>query len=681
MNINKKITIFLLMNLVILLIFTTFVEADTYDVRDSVHNLSATGSGDIKSFEADNYCLYCHTPHDAAPIEPLWNHTMSKESYTLYDSSTIDATDIDQPNDSSTLCLSCHDGTIAMGDVVNIRSVGNEMITDSGTGKLGDLETFSDTAKANLGVNITDDHPISFVYDNILAESDGELEDPNIASSGLGDTIKNDMLGDNSRLQCASCHNPHNNTYGDFLIKDNTGGDLCTTCHNKTGWTTGNAHYDVGVTCNDCHTPHSAAQSAGLKASTEEQLCYTCHDDSGNRYDEWTSVVDIGSVIDNVNNNGGSTHPIEDSNLASRHYALENNEPSTELPVAAVNKHSECSDCHDPHQVTLSNPLKGIPGFDLSGTLITSVTNSYELCYKCHQGANGLQESIDSVKYTFDNRTSTHGNGTNAEKCTKCHGGNSEDISGEAVHGSNEDGLLTEPQFVNVDSPSTSDLCVSCHDNSTASEGPPKIYFINATGSQHNTKCTACHGDSVNYNSNINYGSETGVPHGSNVSQLLKSTQPEVCVDCHSSRSDMNSGHPMNITNDGSVYPQIVRPITWTSGCQACHTQDGASSPAPHGTDYTNLLMMSIDPTNGTCDDCHDMPGGIHSKGSHWQYSNCTNCHIEQPHITDGVGYSHKVVEVADGFNNSEITSYSKTTTNYSCDATCHMKNPRTYSP
>jgi len=661
MNITKKVIVCMLIQLIMLFVFTNFVVADTYDTRDSAHNLTVTGTGDIKSNEGDNYCLYCHTPHFADPIEPLWNHKMSGQTYTLYDSSTTDARDIGQPNGTSALCLSCHDGTIAMGDVNYARSVGrDETITDSGSEKLDSSNTFANTAKANLGVNIANDHPISFVYDPTLAEKDEGLVDPTMAPSGLGDTINIDMLDSNSRLQCTSCHEPHDNTYGNFLIKDNTNGELCTTCHDKTGWATGNAHYDAGVTCNDCHTSHNANEPAQLKAATEEQLCYTCHDDDGSRYSEWDSIPDIGSVIDNANDNFGSVHSIEDGNLTGRHDAIENNDPSNNLPIFAANKHTECSDCHDPHQVTGTNAFAGVPGFDLSGTLITSVTNSYELCYKCHQGANGLQESIDSVKYTFDNRTYTHGNETNAEQCNTCHGGNSVDVTTEAIHGSNEIGLFTKAQPT---------LCLDCHEDSGSNTGTD-IYYNDALGSRHLTSCTACHGDSVNYNNTINRGSETGVIHGSNVRPILKNNQPAVCIDCHNAKP--SSGHPVNIINDGSNNQDVDRPVTYTSDCQACHTQNGAASPAPHGTDYASLLMMNVDLTNGTCDDCHDMSSGIHAKGNHQSYSNCASCHIERPHITDGVGYTYMVVEVADGTNNSQITSYSKTTSDYTCDATCH---------
>ncbi|MCP4665925.1 MAG: cytochrome C, partial [Deltaproteobacteria bacterium] len=63
-------------------------------------------------------CLPCHTPHNAdtsVTDGPLWNHQVTTvATYTLYTSSTFEATDSGQPDGRSKLCLSCHDGTVAV---------------------------------------------------------------------------------------------------------------------------------------------------------------------------------------------------------------------------------------------------------------------------------------------------------------------------------------------------------------------------------------------------------------------------------------------------------------------------------------------------------------------------------------------------------------------------------------
>jgi DNA-binding MarR family transcriptional regulator len=37
------------------------------------HNLSVSGPGPIKSTNEQQVCIFCHTPHNASPIQPLWN--------------------------------------------------------------------------------------------------------------------------------------------------------------------------------------------------------------------------------------------------------------------------------------------------------------------------------------------------------------------------------------------------------------------------------------------------------------------------------------------------------------------------------------------------------------------------------------------------------------------------------
>ena len=182
-------------------------------IAGSAHDFSTqtwNSSGEI--------CIVCHTPHNGTviPDAPLWNHELTTATFTLYSSPSLDATDLGQPAASSKLCLSCHDGTVALENFGG---------TTTGT-------NFID-ATHNLTTDLSDDHPISFTYDATLASTDGGLFDPTTASSGLGGTIQQDMLLAN-QVQCASCHDVHNSAGNSFLlVKDNAGSALCLTCHNK----------------------------------------------------------------------------------------------------------------------------------------------------------------------------------------------------------------------------------------------------------------------------------------------------------------------------------------------------------------------------------------------------------------------------------------------------------------
>ncbi len=181
-------------------------------------------TGSAHDFSTENWnfggeiCQPCHTPHDASldvAGSPLWNRQSTSAIFQLYSSPTFDgASTIAQPSGTSKLCLSCHDGTVALDNFGGFTG-GNEF-------------TF-----LQVGTDLRNDHPISFVYDSALATQDPGLYDPTTVSSGLGGTIHVDLLH-GGKVECTSCHNVHNESGADYLLrKSNAGSALCLTCHNK----------------------------------------------------------------------------------------------------------------------------------------------------------------------------------------------------------------------------------------------------------------------------------------------------------------------------------------------------------------------------------------------------------------------------------------------------------------
>jgi predicted CXXCH cytochrome family protein len=183
----------------------------------SKHDLSGTATTNNPESQL---CIYCHTPHHAdnsvGADAPLWNHEVTTEAaFTVYSSTTLDAGILGQPGGVSKLCLSCHDGTVALDAFGGM------------SGNLGDISG-SGTGSGDLGTDLSNDHPISFVYDTALATADGELYDP----ATTPDVASKLFTG--GLLECASCHDVHNNTgFAPMLLVDNTGSGLCLTCHAK----------------------------------------------------------------------------------------------------------------------------------------------------------------------------------------------------------------------------------------------------------------------------------------------------------------------------------------------------------------------------------------------------------------------------------------------------------------
>jgi predicted CXXCH cytochrome family protein len=180
-------------------------------VVGSAHDLRTFVGGSSN----DEVCVFCHTPHNAlSQLVPLWNHATSTVSnYTLYSSSTLDAT-LGQPAGVSKACLSCHDGTVAV---------------DSYAGATG-THTLQSGNPALLGTDLSNDHPISLTYNSALATADKGLVTPVSASFVDG---ASEVPLYSGQLECGSCHNPHDNTYTPFLRKSNAASALCTTCHIK----------------------------------------------------------------------------------------------------------------------------------------------------------------------------------------------------------------------------------------------------------------------------------------------------------------------------------------------------------------------------------------------------------------------------------------------------------------
>jgi len=200
------------------------------------------------NFNADGYawadgeiCKPCHTPHngvvDANISTRLWNHKLTTASYTLHNGTTGVA--YDQALDRySRLCMSCHDGTVAL-DAFGLASDGTQ---NDGADTAG----FKNAA-ANLGTNLVNDHPVGLSASYTDAHAKAYYNDWT-APTGTGTTYKvgalslvNATVG-GSTIQvvgCSTCHAPHGkgltagNPYKHLLVVDNTNSALCLSCHIK----------------------------------------------------------------------------------------------------------------------------------------------------------------------------------------------------------------------------------------------------------------------------------------------------------------------------------------------------------------------------------------------------------------------------------------------------------------
>ena len=195
-------------------------------------------------------CVFCHTPHTGSVTVPLWNRGNTLSTYQVYTSSTLDAA---APSSAaiqsgvSGACLSCHDGSIAIDVLTNLAGVAHvasvaftRQATSKATYTAGGAGTNNTMSGGSpfLGTDLRNDHPITIIYETSRAATPSEFVSQTISGTKItvGTTNPLPLYGTTTAtatVECASCHNPHNNAQGSFLRRSNNGSAMCLTCHIK----------------------------------------------------------------------------------------------------------------------------------------------------------------------------------------------------------------------------------------------------------------------------------------------------------------------------------------------------------------------------------------------------------------------------------------------------------------
>lgn len=225
-------------------------------VVGSLHDFSwVTGTSGFQADigNEDEVCIFCHTPHGATVTDgvgssvPLWNKNLNRTAaFTMYGATSdtfngknyYDPVD-NKPTGMTLLCLSCHDGVSTINGVLNYSQDANPIVM-SGYDQIGD-GSYPPWRDPNIGRDLSNDHPVSFQYNDALVAADTAsrgnvvgLNPPGSVTYPGNTTAK--LVLYNTKIECPTCHDPHE--WGDpdkipFLRMSNAGSGMCTTCHRK----------------------------------------------------------------------------------------------------------------------------------------------------------------------------------------------------------------------------------------------------------------------------------------------------------------------------------------------------------------------------------------------------------------------------------------------------------------
>ena len=547
---------------IVLLAAAAFAANTKQAVVGSKHDLGVSGSGPVTSAVTDS-CVFCHAPHNVLPnVSPLWDHQLSPQTYTTYNSSTYNAGSQTPSAGSSKLCLSCHDGTVAVGLTVAKGSIATSGTMDS---------------SGILGTNLSSDHPVSMtpVNDGQLATSlfiqPPSTKDPAVKLVA-------------NKVECTTCHDPHvpNNdpVLPMFLSRSNGSGALCLACHDParpqpnalSGWFAG-AHATAANTvapsagvgshgtvaanaCSSCHGAHQNPQGARNLKGVEQATCAPCH-----------GGANVSPALLDVMGAFTKTYSHPTGIVTGIHDSVES------IPVNAA-RHAECADCHNSHSASaqagtalppgVQAGISGVSGYDATGTQ-RPATKEYQVCFKCH---------ADSTNKPQNNTYMTYGR-----------------TPGRYPQGTMPAGYPVSPAI-------------------PSDPYNVRLQFMSAIG--HNVM-----GASIITTANTTLRTYMlNVDGTNNTSRPLTTTSQIYCTDCHNNdqaRSFKGTG-PKG--PHGSSYPHLLQmnlyqePATGGSGnttagralCNKCHNLTNLNNLSPHGP------HMSYGCT--TCHDPHGVIGG-----------------------------------------------------------------------
>lgn len=225
-----KVKILLTSSIFISAFFLAYAYIAHGGILGSKHDLATPGT--------ISPCMFCHAPHSARTdlqYVPLWNLEARSTTYQMYSSPTMSNPSPSMPSSVSLACLTCHDGSGSIGDSQHhIMTINKSTYMDDYSdcskchpgSRDNDNDMYSDILMTSIGTDLRNDHPISIPYPTPAQDPDF-FPSSSVESGGLR------LFYADKKVECSTCHNPHDPSNTPFLRKSNAGSALCLSCHNK----------------------------------------------------------------------------------------------------------------------------------------------------------------------------------------------------------------------------------------------------------------------------------------------------------------------------------------------------------------------------------------------------------------------------------------------------------------
>lgn len=363
-------------------------------------------------------------------------------------------------------------------------------------------------------------------------------------------------------------------------------------------------HLSAGATtdtCAACHRIHTAQNDRLLESVPQSTLCFTCHDGTGSMYNVAAEYSDVNVPANDAATSSFYSHLSPDPSV---HTSAREDEFA-----GVLNRHAECSDCHNPHSLTPADAVVTGSGWLASGSLAGTagvaatapptwrdpVAYEYELCLKCHSSYTQLLSYTDPSERKTDKAAEF--NPANASYHPVLGLGKN---TTTAMENSLAGGSLW--QFTTA----STIRCVNCHANSSLLPGTPTWYGKLAPHASQNRGLLLA-----------NYRDRDLKPVG----EAYNAADFDLCYLCHSSepfstasevpRSDTNFRlHGLHLTGIGDYgigSLDIDEPGAGQGNaiCAECHFNLHSTSSAPYAGNQGYSRGVNFSPN------VQPWPGGI----------------------------------------------------------------------